>query len=332
MPTVRTVRSAPSYIYKPAPVRAPVPVRRPISVSIPDRVTLPSYIKTLVVSALTENIDWSLRLLRIGQVWRETQGNGIRVAVIDSGVALGHPDLQGAVVAYKDFTGEGLTDYACHGTFCAGLIAARANGVGIIGIAPRSKLIVAKVLNKKGAGSTDSIAKAIAWAVGQKADVISMSFGSINKIDSVYKAIRAAGNTVYFVAAAGNMGPRANSVAYPAAYPEVISVGAIDQQRKAAMFSSRGKIDIVAPGVGILSDYPPRALAIMSGTSISCPIVAGVVALALAKHRIYGGATPINNRNQLLQHLQKSAIDLGPVGRDSAYGYGLINPADLIGG
>lgn len=282
---------------------------------------------------LKDRVDWALRALRVGKAWKITQGGGVKVAILDTGYARGHPDLQRAVKAYRDFTGQGIYDGDGHGTHVAGIVGARANDIGVVGVAPRCKLLIAKVLNNQGWGKTQWIVNGIKWAADQGADIISMSLGSRSPMRSIKQALRALPKGVFFVAAAGNSGPKINTVCYPAKYGMVISVGAITKKRKVAKWSSRGHtVDVVAPGDNIISCYPRRALAMMSGTSMACPVVAGVMALALAKHRTRGGSTPINNRQDMLDHLIKSCIDLGKSGRDPHYGYGLVNPNQLLAG
>lgn len=283
--------------------------------------------------AIKDKVDWALRALRVGRSWKECRGQGVKVAVLDTGYSRHHPDLQRAVHKYKDFTGDGIEDLDGHGTHVAGLVGARCDDRGVVGVAPRCRLLIAKVLNNNGYGRSKWVARGIDWAVAQGADIISMSLGSTEPMSSVRQAIRRVPDRIHLVAAAGNSGPRMNTVCWPAKHGCVISVGAIARSRKVTKWSSRGtSVDVVAPGDKVLSCFPKRAFARMSGTSMATPIVAGVMALALAKHRLRGGATPINNRQQMLEHLVKSCVDLGKKGRDPHYGLGLINPNQLLAG
>ena len=296
---------------------------------------LPPYKVQRVFKSTSESIDWGMEMLSIPQYWRFTAGQNIKVAVLDTGIDFQHPELQDAIVEAADFTGSrsGPSDSGGHGTHVAGIIAARRNNAGIIGVAPECDLLVAKVLGDNGSGTGDGIASAIYWAVDKGADIISMSLGSPFALDEVHRAIQYAINQNRFViCAAGNEGPDLGTVSYPAAYVETIAVGSIDRQRKISGFSSRGReVDIVAPGDHILSTYPPSGFAELSGTSMATPFVAGIVALVLSKHRTFGGNTPINNQNELIDHLVKTAIDLGEDGFDPDYGFGLINPRQLLG-
>ena len=159
-----------------------------------------------------------------------------------------------------------------------------------------------------------------------------MSFGKPEPEEAVHDALKqsiAAGCIA--VCTAGNTGPFANSVLYPAAYPEVICVGACNKQLLAAPRSARGReLDILAPGEEILSTYPPQTYATLSGTSMAAPFVAGVAALILSKHNSVSSTTPVVTQQDLLDHLVRTATDVGPEGFDQECGYGLINPKSLL--
>lgn len=292
---------------------------------------MPYTVTTRSRKKLKERHNWAIKALRMGKAWKQTQGQGVKVAILDSGYSRRHPDLQKAVKVYRDFTGDGIEDGDGHGTHCAGIVGARANKIGIVGIAPKCQLLIAKVLNNQGQGKDAWVADGIRWAADQGADIISMSLGSRFVMNKVRRALQKLPEDVYVVAAAGNSGPRMNTVCFPAKHKMVISVGAIGKDRKVSNWSSRGKmVDVVAPGHNILSCFPKRGLATMSGTSMAGPIVAGVMVLALAKHRKHGGKTPIKNRQHMREHLIKSCTDLGKKGKDKYYGYGLVNPNLLL--
>jgi len=295
---------------------------------------LPPYQVKKVFKASSETIDWGLKMLGIPEIWKITGGEGIRIAILDTGIDLQHPDLRDSIIEAVDFTRSpaGPSDLSGHGTHVAGIVAARENRFGVIGVAPKSGLLIAKVLSDNGIGSANSIVSAINWAIRERADIISMSLGSLVSLNSVHRAIkRAIKKKKFVVCAAGNSGPNLGTVNYPAAYLETISVGSIDREQKISNFSSRGKqVDIVAPGDRILSTYPPSGYAELSGTSMATPFVSGVIALALAKNRRHGTQAPISDQNELIKHLTKNSLDLGPSGFDPSYGFGLINPKTLI--
>ena len=294
---------------------------------------LPPYSVRHVLTSLAETVDWSLSSYGIPELWKQSRGDGVRVAVLDTGCDLDHPDLAEAIVATKDFTASpsGVNDRQGHGTHVAGTVGARVNGVGVKGVAPQSQLLVGKVLSDDGSGAHEWIAEGILWADEQGADVISMSLGSAQPSRRIASAILKAVNHGRFViSAAGNDG-LANSVNWPARREETIGVGAVDRQGRAARFSSRGpQVDIGAPGVDVLSTWKRGRYAKLSGTSMATPFVSGVVALMLAKHRQHGGSTPVKTIRDLREHLKKTARDVGPPGHDPETGWGLIRPDAML--
>jgi subtilisin family serine protease len=299
-------------------------------------IKLPPYQVHETMVGLAETVDWGLKMLGIPSFWRQTEGEGIKVAVFDTGVDYRHPDLRNAIASSRDFTGSdtGVADTAGHGTHVAGIIAARRNNRGIIGVAPACDLYSAKVLGDNGHGNWKRISKAIDWAIEKKVDIISMSLGAPRAPSGVGKAIdRAIDKGIIVICAAGNDGSRLDSVNYPAKYPLTVAVGAINRKKRLARYSSIGpQVDIVAPGDRIHSTWLGGGYAVISGTSMAAPFVTGIAALMLSKHRQYGGKTPINNQHDFISHLRKTAIDLGPAGHDHQFGYGLINPEALLGG
>jgi subtilisin family serine protease len=298
--------------------------------------TLPPYKVEQVFSTYSETQDWGLKLMGIPNLWRLTKGSGTKVAILDTGIATAHPDLKDGILKTKNFTNSrvGVSDVAGHGTHCAGIIGARENATGVIGVAPECGFLIGKVLGDDGSGNLLSVARGIDWAVEQGADIINMSLGSPTGHPDLEAAInRAVAAGVFVICAAGNEGPTLDTVGYPAMYTGTVSVGAIDQNKKIANFSSRGtRVDVCAPGVDILSDYPPRNLAKLSGTSMASPFVAGVVALMVAKHREFGkeDPKPLKTAADLIAVLHGTSIDAGPAGFDPNYGFGIINPASLI--
>lgn len=287
----------------------------------------------MVAMDVGEKVDWGLDKLGIPSSWSVSTGQGVKVAVLDSGIDLKHPDFQGAVAAYKDFTGRNdVTDYCGHGTHCAGIIGARKNGIGIIGVAPDCQLYIGKVLDNTGSGSFDNIVDGVNWCIEQKVHIISMSLGGNSPYEPLRLAItRALDYGITVIAAAGNNGSvlRGNSftTSWPANYDNVVAVGSINRNMIRSQFSSVGeRVDIMAPGEEIYSTYPPQKYAILSGTSMATPFVAGVAALILSKHLKNQGSTPINNWMDMKQHLLQFATDIGTPGKDTFDGWGIINP------
>ncbi|MBI4566796.1 MAG: S8 family peptidase [Planctomycetes bacterium] len=304
--------------------------RRPADVSVP------VYTPRRLSRTPGEVVDWGLKLLGVPDLWRRCRGEGVTVAVLDTGIDTSHPDLAGAVVAARDFTGSpgGAEDVAGHGTHCAGIIAARHNGLGVVGVAPGCRLLVGKVLNDEGAGEFGWIVQGLEWAVLQRADIISMSFGGPVADDRLLRAIRrAVDRGVIIVCAAGNDGycGAEECISFPGEYQETIAVGSINREMIRSRFSSIGaRLDLMAPGEEVFSTFPRSAYAVLSGTSMATPFVAGVAALALAKHRSRGGKTPLTNQAEMREHLTHCCTDAGPAGFDVEYGFGIVNPVALL--
>ncbi len=295
------------------------------------RVKLPPFTVDKVYVTLAELVDWGLAMLGIPQAWTITKGSGIKVAILDTGVVLNHPDLVGTIGDYENFVdGETIDDLNGHGTHVCGIVAARKDGAGVVGVAPECSLLVGKVLDGAGEGPDTGVASGIDWAVAHGANVISMSFGTSESSTTIQAAIqRATAAGVVCVAAAGNYGPSLDTITYPAMYGECISVGATGQDRRVADYSSRGpKVDIVAPGSNITSTYLSDGYAKMSGTSMAAPFVSGVIALYLAK--LKASNEHLLTKAQMLAALIRTATDIELPGRDYAAGYGLINPDQLF--
>ena len=296
-------------------------------------VRLPPYTVEAMYRALSETVDWGLSAHGIPELWKKSRGAGVKVAVLDTGIDTGHADLRDGIEVARDFTRSrsGVVDRVGHGTHVAGTIGARQNGLGVVGVAPDCRLLVAKVLGDDGGGSGASVAAGIDWACGEGADVLSLSLGSAQASREMEAAVeRAVAAGKFVVCAAGNDG-RSNSVNYPARWKTTLAVGAVTREGVLADFSSRGpELDLCAPGHDVVSTYVGGSYARLSGTSMATPFVSGVIALVLAKHRRLGGATPVTNREELLEHLLQTATDVGPPGRDPSYGFGLIDPGAAL--
>jgi subtilisin len=306
------------------------------------------------VDAIDAELTASWGVERIGAATVQATGNtgsGIKVAVIDTGINYNHEDLKPNYVfvnnlpAGYDFVNKDSDpmDDNGHGTHCAGVIAAADNDIAVVGVAPQAKLIAYKVLNSQGSGYVSDVIAAIQRAIDDGAQVISMSLGSSTSSTALQQACDDAYNNhnVVLVAAAGNSGQArfGSSIIYPARYASVIAVGATDKNDARASFSSTGpELDIMAPGVNILSDYidvsPDDGRNIdtlyMSGTSMACPHVAGTAALVLASNQANWYPTYTDNdgvweSSEVTNVLINTADDLGATGKDNLYGYGLVD-------
>ena len=303
------------------------------SIKKPD-IYLPPFKVEKCISALSEVVDYGLLMTGVKDAWKITQGEGITVMVIDSGYSP-HDDLKDAMdlEKCKSFVkekGGTIEDIGSgHSNHCMGIIGARENGIGVIGVAPKCTIISVKVFDRSGTGSFEAINSALAYALEVRPDVVSMSLGSDSpdaRMESLLQSLNDLNIPV--IVAAGNSG-KENDVNYPARYESTIAVGAIDSEGRITDFSSRGKeVDFVAPGKDVYSCYLNNKYAKMSGTSMATPNMSGIVALLLSKHRKQQEKTGKNDCvtvEQIRQHLMKYADRNGAIVKDTAYGYGLVN-------
>ncbi len=243
-------------------------------------------------------------------------GEGVEVALLDTGIDLRHPDLRENVLGGIDlFNGDdNPQDDNGHGTGVAGLLAAAENGVGLIGVAPRVKLWAIKMLGRDEQGSISDLIRGIEWAVERGAKILNMSLGTPDDNPALREAIGAAYRAgVLLVAAAGNKGDR---VLFPAAYPEVIAVGATNRNDQRAWFSNMGpEVELAAPGTDLLSAALQGGYRTFNGTSFAVPHVSGVAALLFA--------AGLQDAQRVRQRLDQTAEDLGLL--ITAQGYGLVD-------
>ncbi|WP_200903093.1 S8 family serine peptidase [Desulfosporosinus acididurans] len=261
-------------------------------------------------------------------------GKGVTIAIVDSGIALNHPDLKDNIVpgynaiTQSDAPGDNQDDNG-HGTHVAGIAAAERNDVGIVGVAYQAKIMPIKAVDFKGDGYDDAIAAGIVWAADHGAKIINLSLGSENGVSSevIKQAVKHAYNKgCLLVASAGNIdpsSPQSAGVSYPGADPHVLAVAATDKYDSIASFSATGpQISLAAPGDGIVSDWWSMSeglgYANASGTSMASPFVAGEAALIWGLH-------PDWTREQVVAAMEAGVKDLGTPGRDNKYGYGLVD-------
>lgn len=243
-------------------------------------------------------------------------GEGIEVALLDTGVDLRHPDLRDNIVGGIDFVNhdDEPQDDNGHGTGVAGILAATENGLGLVGVAPKVGIWAVKMLGHDEQGSISDLIRGIEWALDRGVEIINMSLGTPEDNPALREAIIAAYQAgVLLVAAAGNKG---SQVLFPAAYPEVIAVAASDKNDQHAWFSNMGpEVELTAPGTDLLSTGLTGQYQIVNGTSFSVPHVSGVAALLFS--------IGITDARQVRQRLDQTAEDLGLT--LTAQGYGLVD-------
>ncbi|MFB3881407.1 MAG: S8 family serine peptidase [Armatimonadota bacterium] len=297
---------------------------------------------------LLETYPWGIERIGAPAVWLglpTNRGTGVKVIVLDTGVDYTHPDLADNFVGGYDLVNDDWDplDDNGHGTHVSGTIAAlddgpnyggaNATGISVVGVGPEIALYAAKILSAEGTGNTSDAVAALDGAVRYGMQVVNMSFGSPFSSATMKSACNRANSAgLVLVAAAGNEG--GNWLDCPARYPSVISVGATNSLDQRASFSNTSKnLELCAPGVAVLSTMPTYTVRLnqfpygyqqqydyLDGTSMAAPHVSGVAALVIAAH-------PDWSNSQVRSRLRSTATDLGAVGRDSYFGYGLVDAA-----
>ncbi|TXS42013.1 serine protease [Streptomyces sp. uw30] len=278
--------------------------------------------------------QWPLTVYDAEKVWKTSQGAGVTVAVVDSGVDAGHPDLTGQVLPGKDFTGDGdpHLDENGHGTGMASLIAGHGHGAngssGVKGLAPKAKILPVRVSANADATYTKDWATGVRYAVDQGASVINLSLND----STAYPGSRAAKAIAYAqekdVVVVAGTGNDSGTVNYPAALPGVVAVSAVDQALNFWSKSNTGNVTVAAPGVQTPQADPTinSGYAVADGTSGSTAYVSAIVALLRSKY-------PDLTAGQIINRLIKSASFLNNKGKtapDKELGYGIARPGTAM--
>lgn len=268
--------------------------------------------------------QWHLERLSAAQAWAASTGTGVTIAVIDSGVAAQHPDLEGRVLPGWNMLEDSpdTSDSRGHGTAVAGAAAASFNSAqGMAGIAAGARILPLKVTDEKGYTSVNAVVKAIHYAADHGARVVNVSFEFVGGHPSVLRAaqyLRERGGLL--VVPSGNRGVRQN---FPEA-PGLITVAATDKEDAHPAWSTHGPhVTVSAPGQSLLLPNRKGQYGEVSGTSYASPLVAGVLALMMA-------ADPAANPDELRAALEASARDLGEPGRDPLFGAGRVDAAAAV--
>jgi len=304
----------------------PTPTPSPTNTPTPTPAqSTPTPTPTPETTITNQPIPWGVDRISAPHAWGISRGQGVKVAVVDTGIARSHPDLNDNVAGCVNFIQSWKTceDDNGHGTHVSGIIAAEDNTFGVVGVAPQARLYAYKVLNRRGSGYLSDIIEALDRAIADGIQVVNMSLGTTSDVQSFHDAIIKVYNAgITQVAAAGNSGPAENTVTYPGAYPEVIGVAATDSSDTVPSWSSRGpEVDIAAPGVNVYSTYLENSYKTLSGTSMASPHVAGVSALRLF---VKPGTSPDQIRNEIITNADPLPFDPTLVGADLVNAYKVV--------
>jgi len=276
--------------------------------------------KKEILNSIDINVtDWGLNAIKAPSAWNKSKGEGVKIAVIDTGIDTTHPDLTRAIKVTIDLKNHtrSVADEFGHGSHVAGLIAGLHTGV-----APESELYIAKVLDNNGFGEMMNIMDGITFAINYEVDILCMSLGITRELPSSMKKRlqQAYKKGITIVSAVGNSG--VDRLNYPSFYDEVIAVGGVDKNLARASFSNYGReLDVVAPSVDILSTYKDNNYARMTGTSMATPLVAGGIALIKSYYRKQGIELSPREIKDMLSKLGK---------RNHLYGYGFFDLEKLM--
>lgn len=269
-----------------------------------------------------EQYQWNLPSIRAESGWDLSRGKeDVVIAIVDTGVDLNHPDLKNRLTeGFNVIENNNYPDDDNgHGTHVAGIIASETNNQeGVAGITWFNKIMPVKAMEAKGYGTSFDIAKGIIWAVNHGADVINLSLGNYQGSAVMKQAVEYAyKKDVVLISASGN--DNSSQPSFPASYPEVLAVSAVDYNGNRATFSNYGDyVDVTAPGVEIPSTYFNRQYAALSGTSMASPHVAGLAGLIRSEN-------PKLTNKEVMNIIKKTAFDLGDKGNDIEFGGGLID-------
>jgi subtilisin family serine protease len=316
-----------------------------------DRQESAEFAGSAVADSIRDNQQWVLDMLRVEAAWSVTEGSGVTVAVIDSGVNPDVSDLAGSVITGPDYTGVTTSpasrNWGVHGTWMATLIAGHGHDgglSGVVGVAPEARILSIRVIpdrqdphygkyeREPETVIQQSLADGIAYAVAHGARVISMSIGYSAPSGTVRQELQKAYDRgVVVIASAGNSGGPADSSrggeapeSFPANYPGVISVGAVGSTGAVAGFSSDNlSVQVAAPGVSVPAQGRDGQYWWVSGTSPACALVAGVAALIKSR---YPGLAP----DLVASALTSTTTDRPPGGYDSQVGFGIVDAAAAL--
>jgi subtilisin family serine protease len=268
------------------------------------------------IETLGEIVDWSLiSHANIPDLWKHTMGEGIKIVVIDTGSGHKHPDItDNDLIELGSSTipqEKSAHDENGHGTAVTGMICAKQNSMGVVGVAPKSKVISIKALSKRGFSSPLSVQHALEKAIKLKPDIVNMSLGGEREFSkrACELLLQLDKMNIPVVCASGNSGKKFD-VAYPARYKTTIAVASYNRDMKISPFSSIGpQVDFIGPGEDVLLPYSNGKYAVLDGTSFAAPYVTGLIALILSIHLKKTGKKRVLTVAQIKQMLRDNILN-----------------------
>jgi type VII secretion-associated serine protease mycosin len=290
----------------------------------------PAFAAPALVADDVRSEQWHLKTLNVAGAWAVSSGAGVTVAVIDSGVDANHVDLQGQVLPGLDLVdakGDADTDLVGHGTTVSAIIAGKDDEAGVVGIAPKAKILPVRVLDQNNKyDDAMVVAKGVRWAVDKGARVINLSLGGSGSSDALAAALDYAfAKDVVVIACTGNASASsATGVWYPAREPGVLAVAGMERSGDVLWGGSiTGKETVVTAPSTQLVGARPSGYWRVQGTSFAAPMVSGLAALIRSRW-------PDMAAGEVVNRIVKTSKDLGAPGRDPQYGFGMIDPTAAL--
>jgi thermitase len=275
-------------------------------------------------------IGWEIHKFNIQKEWKYSQGENIKIGVIDTGCDLDHIDIKNNILTGINLVDPRKDPYDDngHGTHVCGSIAAENNGLGMVGVSPKSKIVPIKALDGSGSGNNKVIAQGIIFAADNNCDFITMSLGSSSNSTDIYNAILyAVKRGCIIFCAAGNSG-ESSPIMYPARHKEVIAIGSVDRNLNRSNFTCKGnELDFLSPGQDIFSCIPKNNYAIMSGTSMANPFAVGCASLLKSYMKNINKDHLLKSNNDYINFFKensKSLDDSRFSGKKEYEGYGIL--------
>lgn len=285
----------------------------------------------LEYTTLSQTIGWGLKDLNIPSLWSETKGEGVTIAIIDTGLPqVPHYELRHSLKMElcKSFVpGEEYDDNG-HGTMVAGVIAAADDSSGVVGVAPNSSIVAIKAIPNIGSFSDMNLLNhSLEYALSLNPDIVNLSLGGYQRYPGYTETLiqEFHKRNIPFVCASGNRADK--PVTYPANYPNAIGVTSFKKGRTISDFSPSGEnIDFALPGDQIVTCALDDKYAVVSGSSFAAPFMSGIIALMISSYKKRGISYTVDS---IIEKLKSKCIKINNNDKDSQFGYGIVNMKDL---